>query len=115
MMSLHVDDFYVISSSQKMLDRFNDMLVQNYKEITKKSGDLLTYLGITITKNDDNTITITQPTLVNKIIESSNMNNCKGLSTPMSTTQIYNDKFDNISVDKTNYLRILCQINYLAT
>ena len=115
MMSLHVDDFYVISSSQKKLDRLYDILVQNYKEITKKSGDLLTYLGITITKNDDNSITITQPTLVNKIIESSNMNNCKGISTPMSTTQIYNDKFDNISVDKTNYLRIVGQINYLAT
>ena len=115
MMSLHVDDFYVISTSQKMLDRLYEILITNYKEITKKSGDLLTYLGITIIKNDDNTITITQPSLVNKIITTSNMNDCKGISTPMSTTQTYNDKFNDTSVDRTYYLKLVGQINYLAS
>ena len=42
MMSLHVDDFYVISSSQKMLDKLYDILVNHYKEITKKSRNILT-------------------------------------------------------------------------
>jgi len=98
-----------------MLDRLYDQLVANYKEITIKSGDILSYLGITINTNDDNTITITQPTLVNKIIDTANLNNCKGISTPISINQTYNDKFDNISVDKTYYLKLVGQINYLAS
>ena len=115
MLSLHVDDFYVISSSQKMLDRLYTQLTDNYKDITKKSSDILTYLGITISTNDDNTITITQPTLVNKIIDTANLNNCNGISTPMSINQTYNNKFDNIPVDKTHYLKLVGLINYLAS
>lgn len=82
-MSLHVDDFYVISSSQKMLDKLYDQLFTNYKEITINTGDILSYLGITNFNNDDNTITITQPTFVNKITNTSNLTNCKGISTPI--------------------------------
>jgi len=115
MLSLHVDDFYVISNKQNMLDRLYEQLTFNYNDITRKSGDILTYLGITITMNNDNTITITQPTLVNKIIETANLTNCKGISTPISINQLYNDKFNNISVDKTYYLRLVGLINYLAS
>jgi hypothetical protein len=98
-----------------MLDKLYNQLTENYKEITRKSGDILTYLGITITTNDDNTITITQPTLVDKIIHTANLTNCKGISTPISTIQSYNDQFDNISVDKTYYLKLVGLINYLAS
>ena len=115
MLSLHVDDFYVISSSQKMLEKLYSQLTDNYKDITKKSGDILTYLGITINTNDDNTITITQPTLVNKIIDTANLTNCKGISTPISINQTYNDSFNDKPVDKTNYLKLVGLINYLAS
>jgi len=57
MMRLHVDDFYVISSTQKMLDKLYDVLVYHYKEIIRKSKDIMTYLGITIIKKNDNSIT----------------------------------------------------------
>jgi len=59
----------------------------------------LTYLEITITRNEDNSITITQPTLVDTIIDTANMIYCKGIPTPMSTTQSYNNIFDDMSVD----------------
>ena len=74
----------------------------------------MTYLGIAIIKNYDKSITITQPTLIDKIIDAANLNFCKGISTPMSTIQTYNDKFNNIPIDKTTYLRLVGKINYLA-
>jgi len=82
----------VISSAQKMLGKLYDVLVNHYKEITIKSKDITTYLGlgITVIKNNENSITIMQPTLVNKIMDAANLNDCKGISTPMSTIQTYN-------------------------
>jgi len=75
----------------------------------------MTYLGITIIKNNYNSITSTQPTPVKKIIDAANLNDCKGISIPMSTIQTYNDKFNNISIDITTYLILAGKINYLAT
>jgi len=80
-----------------MLVKLYNVFASHYKEITRKSNDVLTYLGITVTKIDDNSITITQPTLVKKIIDAANLNKCNGISTTMSTTQTYHGKFNDIS------------------
>ena len=60
-MSLFVDDFYVITNKQKRLDDLYNILSSHYGEVSKKQGDILEYLGMSIVRNKDNTITIWQP------------------------------------------------------
>jgi len=57
-MSLFVDDFYVIASNQKLLDSLYDLLKSTYGDVSRKEGDVLEYLGMSIVKNIDGSITI---------------------------------------------------------
>ena len=112
-MTLHVDDFYVISTKQNMLDTLYDMLTEEYDNVTKKSGNLLTYLGMAVSVNGDSTVTITQPAYVEKMLVLAGMQDCKSIATPMAVDQTFND-MDQKPVDKTNYLSLVGLLNYLA-
>ena len=115
-MSIHVDDFYVVSNTTEMLDDLYQLLTNEYNDVTRKSGDLLTYLGMAI-KKDEKTgnITISQPAYIDKMLAAAGMENCKGIATPMAVSQSDNDKLQNIYVDKINYLKLVGLINYLAS
>jgi len=66
-MSIHVDDFYVVSTCTTKLDELYQLLVSQYNDETKKSGDLLTYLGMAIKRDEMNgNITISQPAYIEK-------------------------------------------------
>ena len=41
LMSLHVDDFYVVSTKHEFMDELYELLLAEYGEVTKKSGDIL--------------------------------------------------------------------------
>ena len=68
-LSLFVDDFYVIANRQKPLDDLYDILSNHYDEVSKKQGDILEYLGMSMVKNSDNTIIIWQPAYINKMLK----------------------------------------------
>ena len=115
-MSVHVDDFYVISSKPKLLDDLYNLLTNKYNDVTRKSGDLLTYLGMVVDRNTTtNQVTISQPAYIEKMLILAEMSECKGIDTPMAIDQTVNDEYSNVTVDKTNYLKLVGLINYLAS
>ena len=114
-MSLHVDDFYCISSKNYLLDQLYDMLVDKYDDVTRKSGDLLTYLGMAVKKLDDGSVKVYQPAYIEKILSVAKLDNVSKMThTPMAVNQDANDRYSNVSVDKKNYLQLVGLINYLA-
>ena len=111
--SLFVDDFYVIANCQKRLDELYHMLSEQYGEVSKKQGDILEYLGMSIVKNNDNTITIWQPAYIDKMLQLTGITAERDVKTPMATS--YSESInDTIKVDKTNYLSMVGLLNYLA-
>ena len=59
-MSTHVDDFYVISSKDELINILQKTLTTAFGTITTKSDNILEYLGMAVRKNDDQSITISQ-------------------------------------------------------
>ncbi len=51
-MSLHVDDFYVISSLESMLKELHDMLTAEYGTVSIKSDNIMAYLGMEVRIED---------------------------------------------------------------
>ena len=113
-MSVHVDDFYVISNTKSYLNELYDLLVARYKNVSRKMNATLTYLGMAITRNHSNHILVTQPAYIDKILTATDMLECSGCTTPMSTDQSFNDKFNNEPVNYQLYLKHVGLINYLA-
>lgn len=114
MMSLHVDDFYVISSHQHLLDSLYNTLISTYNEVSKKSNNVLEYLGMSVQINDNGSVTISQPSYIDKMLAIAGLSQCNPSSTPMAVAQSTNDEYSQTTVDKTNYLQLVGLINYLA-
>jgi hypothetical protein len=112
-MSLFVDDFYVIASNQKLLDDLYDLLKSTYGDVSRKEGDVLEYLGMSIVRNTDGTITIWQPAYITKMMQLANITESKNVRTPMALSYSVS-KNDQIRVDKTNYMSLVGLLNYLA-
>ena len=87
-MSIHVDDFYVISTKQSMLDELYNCLHDNYNEITRKSRNTVEYLGMSITKLDNGNISVSQPAFIEKMLDIDGMTEASGDSTAYATTQL---------------------------
>ena len=71
--SVHIDDFYVISNHNEMLSSLYHKVTNNYGNITKKPGDIIEYIGMSIKKLKNGDIMISQSTYVDKILESVGM------------------------------------------
>ena len=113
--SLHVDDFLVISTKEKYLQEFQAQMQHEYNHITVKHGPNLTYLGLSIQHDrENNTLSVSQPAYVDKIISKSGFNITTGTTTPILTTHNNPSKNDNIEVDKLEYMRLVGLLNYLA-
>jgi len=112
-MSIHVDDFYVISTKQSMLDEFYQLLRDKYNEVSKKTGDTVEYLGMSITKLDNGDISVSQPAYIEKMLEIAGMSDANGVPTPYAATQTPKEDDDQL-IDKNVYLSYVGLINYLA-
>lgn len=73
-LAIHVDDGIAISRSRKALDQLYDNLS---KQLNMRIVDTNVFLGMEITKNaTDNSLLISQPGYVNKLLKTYNMANC---------------------------------------
>lgn len=132
-MTIHVDDFYVVSNNETMMRDLKDLLDQQYGEVSIKEDNILTYLGMIITREEDtNDITITQPAYVEKLLQQVDLKSIKSVSTPMSIERSpvskirskvrkvkSHAKHNKIvkakqHVDKTHYLQLVGGLNYLV-
>jgi hypothetical protein len=112
-MSIHVDDFYVISNNNDMLLNLYNELTACYGNVTRKTGDTIEYIGMSIRRNKDGSIKISQPTYTDKILATACMTDCNPAPTPYVATQSTLPD-DDVHVDKTLYLSYVGLLNYLA-
>ena len=86
MIFLYMDDCGIASPDMSEIDAFIDRLKAKGFELTKEC-DFSAYLGIKFQRNlKNNTITMTQPGLVKKVIQATGMELCSTNKTPTSQT-----------------------------
>ena len=109
---LHVDDLFCTASSDALLDRLYDQLTKEYGEVTMKSGDSFTYLGMKfeITKKG---ILLSQPGAVDKLLRETGMEDCKPALTPEAVTPPNIPNGDE-PVDNEEYRSVLGMTNYIS-
>jgi hypothetical protein len=113
-MCTHVDDFYVVATSDNLINNLETILKREFGEIVVKSGDIIGYLGMQVYNNKkDGTITLSQPGYVDKILKEVGFNELKISKTPYATIETYIDG-DNDIVEVNEYLKLLGLLNYLA-
>jgi hypothetical protein len=113
--SVHVDDLYMISNRDSLLDQLCEHLKEAFGQVTVKDGDLLEYLGMTVETNPDTKeVRISQPGYIEKMLEDFGMQEASIKDTPMSVAKSTNRKGDAESVDVGEYLTVLGTVNYLA-
>ena len=113
--SLHVDDFLVISNNDKYMSQLQTLLKNKYKDITVQTGNTLQYLGLSIETHIDNSVSISQPAYVDKILDLAKSKwDLKPSKSPMATDQTFNNNSKHIKVDKLEYLKFVGSLNYLA-
>ena len=77
-LSVHEYDLYAISSQKDGLESAYKTLTDTYNDVTRKEGDLLTYLRVAITHDSDNgTVTVSQPAYIEKMLVMAGMHECK--------------------------------------
>lgn len=113
-MVTHVDDFYVISNERDMISDLHKFLSNEFGEVTIKSGDLIGYLGMEVSRNPKNgDIKLSQPGYIKKLLNELKYENIRSVSTPWEVNYV-SVKGDDEKVDKLDYLRLLGLLNYLA-
>ena len=113
-MCIHVDDFYVVSSQQGLLDTLYKSLTKEYGTVTINDGDLLSYLGMQLKIDRSNgNIILSQPGYAKQLCDMHLGTSRPIIQTPMAMTQIPRID-DDQPYDITEYLRAVGGINYLA-
>lgn len=82
-MLIYVDDIIIAGSCQRTVEKLLKQLRNSFT--VKDLGELSYFLGIEVTKGSDG-IALTQTKYVTDLLQKVNMQNCKGSSTPMSSS-----------------------------
>ena len=111
---LYVDDCRVAAPNQKDVD-FVEQLNKAGFELTQ-DGDFGEYLGIKFNVNSqDNTITMTQPGLIQKVVEATGMVDCNPNRTPVAQVCIGSDVDGPPMKEKWRYPSLVGMLLYLST
>ena len=79
------------------------LLKSTYGDVSRKVGDVLECLDMSIVKNVDCSTTIWQPAYITKMIQLANITESKNIKTPMAIS--YSEsKNDRLRVDRTTYM-----------
>ena len=111
-MSLHVDDFYVISSKQEMLNQLHEILTNAYGTVSIKSDDVMSYLGMEVKIEENGDIFLSQPAYIMSLAELLELTG-KTNKTPMSVDAPYVHG-DDTRIDQNYYLSLVGALNHLS-
>ena len=112
---LYVDDCGVAAPNQKDINDFMEQLNKDGFELTQ-DGDFGQYLGIKFNVNSwDNTITMTQPGLIQKVIEAMGMSDCNANHTPAAQVCLGSDVDGPPMKEKWSYTSLVGMLLYLLT
>ena len=112
---LYVDDCRVAAPNQKDINDFVEWLNKAGFELTQ-DGDFGEYLGIKFNVNSqDNTITMTQPGLIQKVIEAAGMSEWNPNHTPVAQVCLGSDEDGPPMKEKWSYPSLVGMLLYLST
>ena len=112
---LYEDDCRVAAPNQKDIDNFVEWLNKAGFKLTQ-DGDFGEYLGIKFNVNSqDNTITMTQPGLIQKVIEATGMSDCNPNRTPVAQVCLGSDVDGPPMKEKWSYPLLVGMLLYLST
>ena len=111
-MCLHVDDFYVISSKQSMLQDLHNQLTEAYGTVSIKTDNVMSYLGMEVRIESNGDIVISQPAYIRAITELYNISG-KKVKTPMLVSRIPQPG-DEVRIDQNEYLTLVGALNHIS-
>lgn len=115
LVALSSDDHIITGSTQAKIDSYHELLSSRYE--TKRLGFPSRYLGWTLTKFENGSTGISQPLLVDKLVEAMDMTNEKPASTPyISHQQLHSpeDGEPSASLSSTRFAEMVGYLRYLA-
>ena len=112
---LYVDDCGVAAPNKELIDAFVQRLKDAGFELTQE-GDFSEYLGIKFERdNSNNTIKMTQPGLIDKIIKSTGMEECNPNRVPCTQVGLGSDPDGSPMKEQWQYSSIVGMLLYLST
>ena len=115
MIVLYVDDLGIAYCSDKELARFFKHLHDRGFEFTQE-GTFTDFLGIKFVRDSDaNTITLTQKGLIQKIIDTTGMQDCNPNWVPTSMTALGIDPDGSLMNESWSYPSVVGMLLYLST
>ena len=115
MICLYVDDCIILSKSKADADAIFKEL-EKRKYVLTDEGSMEEYLGIMISHSDDGSYRMSQPLLIDRIIESiPGMSDARSSKTPAcSSIVLTKDAEGESRKEKWNYRSVIGMLNYLV-
>ncbi|SLM41329.1 Reverse transcriptase, RNA-dependent DNA polymerase [Lasallia pustulata] len=113
--TIYVDDIHLIGPDKEYIDSVKANIASHYK--IKDLGPTVSYLGLEISRNRANrTLTISQKTYVESVLEAHGMADCKPALTPMETGIVLQKSDEEYTPSQdftTRYQSMLSSIIYI--
>jgi hypothetical protein len=113
---LYTDDNLLAGPDKAEIDRIIEELQSKAKLSITVEGDLADFLGVSIDRRSDRTIHLSQPHLIDQILEDLRLNksNVKDRSTPAASSKLLTRHSDSDPFDNSfNYQSLIEKMNYL--
>jgi hypothetical protein len=113
---LYTDDSLQAGPDKADIDKIIDKLQRQAKLSITVEGDLADFLGVSIDKRSDGTIHLSQPHLIDQILDDLRLNgtNVKSRSTPATSSKLLTRHLESEPFDNSfNYRSLIGKLNYL--
>jgi hypothetical protein len=113
---LYTDDSLLAGPDKAEIDKIIDELQKKAKLSITVEGDLADFLGVSIDKRSDATIHLSQPHLIDQILDDLRLNgtNVKSRSTPAASSKLLTRHSESEPFDNSfNYRSLIGKLNYL--
>ena len=120
MVVVYVDDTIIAGpDADKIEELIKDLGVADEEEretfMLRDEGSVGDFLGIRIEKLANDTFTLSQTGLIEKVIKASGMSDCNSAVTPSSTDPLGSDKLGEVCNESWAYAEIVGMLMFLAT
>ena len=113
---VYVDDCILMGTTDAIIDKSVRALRSSKQNFTTEDeGGVRDFLGVRINRNDNSTITLTQPQLIDSTIEDLNMkDNTKSQSIPACSSKLLHKDTDGESTEANfDYRSVIGKLNFL--
>ena len=115
MVAVYVDDLVIALKDPSEKDRFLEKMKEFGFTLTM-DDTLESFLGIKFRRTEDGSFDMTQPALIQKIIEATGMQNCNSIATPSTPNQtLAKDPDGEPMTDDWSYSSVIGMLLYLST